>query len=257
MKIQILGFVILAFLLLPACQSQPETELLNGSAWSLSQLNGHSLIPGTHVDIQFDRQTFSGYGGCNAYGGGYQVRINQFTIADGVESTAMACLTPEGIGEQEAEYFQALAAAGLYSVSGNQLEMRDGDGNLILVFVHQRVGARVAPEELIGGQWMVETINGSQLIDNSQITISFTGKGTVQGFGGCRSYQAEYIETDQGVRFTSIRMDEADCSHPELLQQEQDFTDYFTWADHFELVGDRLILLTQRSEQIVFVTVKD
>lgn len=257
MKFSVTAFVILTFLFLPACQGQANQAALTGSVWSLSQLNGHSLVAGSHIEIQFDRDTFSGFGGCNAYGGGYQVSSDQFGIADGIESTAMACLTPEGIGEQEIEYFQALSAADQYAVSGNQLELKDSGGKIILVFVHQQAEPRVNLDNLIGSQWMVETVNGSRLIENSQITMSFTGSEMVQGFGGCRSYQAEYLETDQGVRFTSIRMMDEDCNHPELLLQEQDFTDYFTWADHFELIGDNLILITQRGEQIVFLPFED
>ena len=257
MKIFVTTFVLLAFLSLPACQSQPDSKPLNGSAWSLSQLNGHSLVPGSHIEIQFDRDTFSGFGGCNSYGGGYQVSGDQLSIAEGIESTAMACLSPEGIGEQETEYFQALRAADQLSVSANRLEIKDASATVILIFVHQQAEPRLDLDNLTGSIWQVETVNGDNLIENSQITMSFSGSEMVQGFGGCRNYQAEYIETDQGVRFTSVRMGEEVCNHPELLQQEQDFTDYFTWAEHFEVVGDTLILFTQRGEQVVFIPLEE
>ena len=257
MKITVTTFVLIIVLLLPACQSQTDLASLLGTGWSLSQLNGHSLVPGSHIEIQFERETFSGFGGCNSYGGSYQTSNNHFSIANGIESTAMACLTPEGVGKQETEYFQALSAVDQYSINGNRLELQDAGGELILMFIHEQADPRVNLENLIGSQWMVETVNGSQLIENSQITMNFTGEEMVQGFGGCRSYQAEYIEADQGIRFISVRMMEENCSQPELLQQEQNFTDYFTWADHFERVGDTLILVTQRGEQIVFIPLKD
>ena len=257
MKITVPWFVLLIFLFIPACQSQTDQATLTGSVWSLSQLNGHTLVPSSHIEIQFDHDTFSGFGGCNSYGGGYKTNSDHFSIAEGIESTAMACLTPEGIGEQETEYFQALSAVDLYFVSANRLELKDAGGELILVFIHQQAEPRLDLENLIGSQWMVETVNGTELIENSQITMIFTGAEMVEGFGSCRNYQAEYTKTDQGVRFISIRMIEENCNHPELLEQEQNFTDYFTWADHFELVGDTLILVTQRGEKVVFVPFED
>lgn len=247
-----INFLLLT-LFLVACQSQAEPEPLNGSTWSLSQLNGHSLVAGSHIELQFDLDTFSGFGGCNAYGGGYQISGDQFAVEDGIESTAMACLTPEGVGEQEIEYLLALQESQRYQLNGNRLEFKNDGGDLTLVFIHQQPEAALDMDSLSGSQWQVLAVNGKSLLQGSQITLEFVEPGLVEGFGGCRSYQAEYIESRDGVRFSSIRMGQEDCRQQNLLVQEQDFTDFFTWADHFELVGETLVLVTQRGEEIAFI----
>ena len=247
-----ISFLTLTFLL-SACQSLSAQQPLYGSTWSVIQMNGHSLLPGSQIELQFDQGMLSGFSGCNSYGGSYQTSGDRFSLAEAIESTAMACLTPEGIGEQESEYFLALRAAERYLVSGNRLEIRDASGELVLVFIHQQVEPALDLQSLAGSQWQVLTVDGETLIPGSQITLAFIEPGSVRGFGGCRGYQAEYVETDQGIRFTSIRMNEETCHQPDLLVQEQDFTDLFTWADHFELVGETLILITQRGEQVVFI----
>ena len=246
-------FLFFLTLVLSACQTQTQTQSLSGSTWSLILLNGHSLVPGSHIEIQFDRDTLSGFSGCNSYGGSYQAGGNHLLAVDEIASTAMACLTPEGINEQEGEYLQALQKASTFLVSGNHLEISDSNGNLLLVFQHQTAEPALQMDSLIGSGWQVFNVNGESLIPGSQITMQFIQPGMVRGFGGCRTYQAEFNETEQGVGFTSISMGEEDCKQEDLLIQEQDFTDFFTWADHFELVGENLILFTQRGEEIVFI----
>jgi putative lipoprotein len=251
-KTVIITFLILN-ILLSACQSLFAQESLEDSTWSLIELNGDSLLPGSHIELQFNQDTISGFGGCNSYGGRYQISGDRFSVSDGIESTAMACLTPAGIGDQESQYFLALQAADHFQVTDDRLELSDASGEFVLVFIYQQEESTMDLGTLTGSNWQVLTVEGETLIPGSQITMAFSEEGVVEGFGGCRSYQADYLETDQGVSFTTIRMGEETCNQEELLVQEQDFTDFFTWSKHFEQVGDTLVLITQRGEQIVFV----
>ncbi len=248
-------FFILA-LVLSACQTRSQT-VLTGSTWSLNLLNGHSLVPGSHIEVQFDQDNLSGFSGCNSYGGSFQISGDHFLVGDEIAATAMACLTPEGVNEQEREYLKALREAATYTVSGNHLEIKDSSGNLLLVFLHQKDETSLQMDSLVGSSWQVITVEGKSLIPGSQITMQFTKPGIVQGFGGCRTYRADFIENERSVGFTSIRMGDEDCNQEKLLIQEQDFTDYFTWADHFEMVGENLILFTQRGEKIVFIPLEE
>ena len=257
MKRQIIPIIIALTVLLSACQSQHPQDSLIGSAWSLSQLNGHSLLTGSHIEMEFDRDTLSGYGGCNFYGGQYQVSRDRFILIEGVDSTAMGCLTPEGVGDQESEYFRALIEADRYMLVGNRLELLDSNGDILLVFIHQGSEPFIALHSLSNQRWRVATISSLTLIEGSLITLELTSQGHVEGFGSCRSYLAEYIEDRQGIRFTRMEMGEELCSHPDLLEQEQNFTDLLTYSDHFELIGENLVLITQRGEEVVFVSMQE
>lgn len=48
--------------------------------------------------------------------------------------TEQLCLSPEGIMLQEKEYLMALESVGTYTLSEGRLEMKDADGEVVLVF---------------------------------------------------------------------------------------------------------------------------
>ena len=236
-----------------SCGVAPATEPLNGSNWTLTQLNGHTLLAGSHIEIIFDAHDFSGFGGCNAYGGSYRVQGAKFTVAEGVETTDMYCEVPEGVSEQEQAFYQALTKSAAYQLVGRQLEIMDQTGEVILLFVHDQKSGLVNPDDLLGTQWSAVSMDGEQLIADSQITIGFGESGLVRGFAGCRNYEAEYQTTEDGFAFTSTRMLEETCADETLSVQEGTFTDHFTWATGFELIDEKLILKTDRGGEVVFV----
>lgn len=250
---QFLSLTLIFFLIgLAGCSAIQPGESLNGSAWTLSQLSSHSLLSGSHITISFTANQFSGTAGCNQYGGSYQGRGGNFSTDSSVEMTAMACLTPEGIMDQEQEYTSALTSVTGYQINGGQLEMLDDNGETVLLFVIEQPANDVDPASLTGSEWRVRTLDGDSLIPHSEISMRFLDPGTVNGFGGCRGYEAEYTQTDEGIRFTSIAMNEEPCDDEALLLQEQDFTDYLSYAEHLEMVDGLLILSTQQGGEVVF-----
>ncbi len=248
------GFLFIVLVIFTvSCGAAPATESLNGSSWTLTQLNGHTLLAGSHIEITFDAHSFSGFGGCNAYGGSYRVQGAQFTVAQGVETTDMYCEVPEGVTEQEQAFYQALAESAAYQLVGRQLEIMDQTGEVVLLFVHDQKSGLINPDDLLGTQWSAVSMDGEPLIADSQITIGFVESGLVRGFAGCRNYEAEYQTTEDGLAFISTRMLEESCADEALLVQEGTFTDHFTWAAGFELVDENLILQTDRGGEVVFV----
>ena len=250
MKRIIFAIVVLTFAALAGCSGAQPANPLIGSSWTLTQLNGHSLVPGTHIEINFEKDSFSGTA-CNHFGGQYTADGDRFSIPGPMEMTAMACLDPEGIMEQEQEFGAALATVVSYQVSGNKLEMMDQTGEVVLVFSHE-TSESIDPDSLIDSEWRVTRVNDELLIPGSQITVRFLSPGVVNGFGGCRGYEAEYIKADDGVRFTSIAMNEEPCNDEALLIQEQDFTDFLSDAKNFERVDDFLILTPHPGDEVVF-----
>lgn len=252
MKKLLVSFIFVLLFLLAACSANTPADPLAGSEWTLLQLNGHNIVPGTHVEINFDLETFSGYSGCNDYGGLYRLAGDSFTVPDGIEATEAFCEAPEGLMAQEGEYFAALNTAAAYQVVGGRLEIKDESGGVVLVYTHQQEPADFNPETLAGTGWQVVSLAGERPIEGSQITLIFEGSGQVRGFAGCRTYEAEYIQTDDGTRFTFVSMAEEPCNDEALLVQEGTFTDYFTRTERFELVGDTLILHAETGQQVVF-----
>jgi heat shock protein HslJ len=139
--------VLLAFVaLLPtlaACAETPtpvEPVALIGTKWMLETLRGQPLIDGLTITLEFDEQPserLRGSSGCNNYGARYLATETTFSVADGVETTLMACETPAGVMEQEETYTSALMEVRTYRVVGDRLNMAEEEGDTVLVFTAQ------------------------------------------------------------------------------------------------------------------------
>jgi heat shock protein HslJ len=108
---------------------------LDGSAWELYSLGGDDLIAGRSITLSFFGEEIRGNAGCNTYFGGYVLnRVGGFQATD-IGLTAMACLTPEGVMQQETIYVQTLGSVVKAERLGNQLKLQDATGQDVLVFV--------------------------------------------------------------------------------------------------------------------------
>ena len=122
----------IAVLVLTACTGGGDS--LDGTSWKLESLNGQGLIDGTEITITFENGEIDGVGGCNNYGGGYESSGSDLSFGM-MFMTEMACMDPEGVMQQESEYMVRLGTASSYSITGDRLEIFDGSGAAILVFV--------------------------------------------------------------------------------------------------------------------------
>ena len=55
-----LSCILFLTVLLAGCSAQTPKDPLAGSEWTLLQINGRTLVPGTHVEINFEPGTSSG-----------------------------------------------------------------------------------------------------------------------------------------------------------------------------------------------------
>ena len=108
---------------------------LIGTHWLATMINNGrggvvSLMDGTEVDAIFgaDGQV-AGSGGCNRYSGPYTRGGADLTIGT-LAATMRMCVTPDGVSEQEASYFAALARVATWSFQDDRLQLRAADGAL-------------------------------------------------------------------------------------------------------------------------------
>ena len=112
---------------------------LSGTHWIASMINNGrgavaSLLAGTVVTAEFEADgRVHGSGGCNRYNGSYSVDGAALSFGE-IATTLMLCVEPEGIGEQEAAYFAALARTATHRIEGDRLQLRDADGALQVDF---------------------------------------------------------------------------------------------------------------------------
>ena len=89
-------------------------------------------VEGSLITLFLANGQAGGYGGCNSYGGTYQVDGDTISFEE-IVRTERAC-QDERVTEQEQRYFQALESAALFERTDNLLILSDSDGNGLLVF---------------------------------------------------------------------------------------------------------------------------
>jgi heat shock protein HslJ len=129
----IIVVLAVAAMMITSPRVSPGGELA-GSAWRLTQLNGHAPQPaGEPISLSFQADgKAGGSSGCNSYSGSYTVSSSALMITN-VVSTLRAC-ADQGLNTQESEYVQALAIVATYERAGDQLTLRDEDDAVVLVF---------------------------------------------------------------------------------------------------------------------------
>jgi heat shock protein HslJ len=135
MKRFILLLVALTWVL-SACAPAQSTELSVPSQWKLfsfSDPDGETpVIDGSNITLSFDEDgKLGGNGGCNSYGGVYELKGQTLTISD-LNSTLMAC-ADQAMTDQEVRFIQALTSATGIEVAGDNLYIKYGDSQLNFV----------------------------------------------------------------------------------------------------------------------------
>lgn len=118
--------------------AEPTTNSLVNTQWQLTSFGG----PNAETPVTGDKALtlefrpggqVGGSGGCNSFGGKYQVQGNTLSISQ-IVSTMMACVT-QGVMEQEQRYFQALQAAQTFELTTDHLTLHAASGQETLNFV--------------------------------------------------------------------------------------------------------------------------
>jgi heat shock protein HslJ len=91
-------------------------------------------IDGSSLTAEFGEDgNVSGSAGCNSYSGTYEISGETVEFGEMI-STLMACIEPEGIMEQEADFFNAMKNAERFQLQGDLLVLFDSQGNRLVEF---------------------------------------------------------------------------------------------------------------------------
>jgi heat shock protein HslJ len=120
-------------LVLAACSGGDEAAGLTDSPWRASQYVDASgglvdPIQDTILSATFDGEQVTGSAGCNNYFGGYTTDGDAISIGP-LASTQMFC---EGAMDQEIAFLTAMQTADSYEISGNTLELKQGNTSVVI-----------------------------------------------------------------------------------------------------------------------------
>ena len=105
-------------------------------SYSTPTAGSKTVLPGTEITARFGTDgSLSGSAGCNQYSGGFMAFDETLRMSNVTSSKAL-CSEPEGTMEQENTFLGLLNQAAKMKISAGQLEVFDGNGNRILVFVN-------------------------------------------------------------------------------------------------------------------------
>ncbi len=135
--------LLILFIILAGCQTTFFSDLVGsgrsadlvGTSWKVTTLNGQSLLSDSTITLQIEANRVKGNATCNSYftsdiiifeGG--EIDIKEFARA-----TLLSC--GKALDEQESVYLHTFAEAVSYQIVGEQLQILDESGNVIIELI--------------------------------------------------------------------------------------------------------------------------
>jgi len=223
---------------------------IQGTRWSLLEIDGKRIIPGSHVSLDFDKGSASGSGGCNHYGAGYLVdKYGKISFLE-IFLTAMNCPFPPGVTAQEKRYIEALSESVKYEMSAGGLVLYDSEDRELLVFEGEPE-YDMDPSRLVGTTWKCRSVNDTQVSDELSIILDFETASNASGKAGCFTYRMNYQAEGDRIRwgFSSSRV--GDLSS-DLETEALDYLDKMMWVTAYRQTAENLELYTSRGDTLLY-----
>lgn len=212
---------------------------LEGTNWVLSDSSDLGVAVGdVTVSARFQDGTVSGSSGCNSYTGPYELDGEDLTIGPNLASTQMACEDPQASVEQA--YLAALPEVAGFSIADEQLTLKNGDGDALLVY-----DASIGAQAIIGSWTVTSYYSGDAIrgvLEDGTLTADFADDGTLSGNAGCNNYNGPYDIDGESISIGPLAGTKMACASDELSKQEADYLAALELATSFAVTGDQLDL---------------
>jgi heat shock protein HslJ len=228
----------------------PAAPGLDGTQWSLIEINGKEIIEGSYISLYFRNGSVQGFAGCNTYGAGYSTEEPGILEIQMLTMTAMACYFPLGVLEQEEEYVETLSNGAHYSIIYNELEIY-GPGNEKLLAFEKIPEYSMDPADLVGTSWQLVSMNGEPVLEGLSITLTFENDSEASGRAGCFDYVLHYTASGDDIGWGMTTRRDGELSR-ELERQALRYTDSVMWVANYRLTSDRLELYTSKGDTLVY-----
>jgi putative lipoprotein len=99
------------------------------------------------------------------------------------------------------------------------------------------------PARLQGGEWVVEDIDGTGIVDRSRATLNFGADGGLSGRGSCNQYSGRYTLTDDRLGVSGQVASTMMACAPALMEQESRFFAILSRVERFRFSLDGALIL--------------
>jgi heat shock protein HslJ len=256
----LLAVITLAFAVQSCSSVKPvEKSRLEESAWMLKSFKGEAaetVFTGKRPDLKFDfsKNTVSGNGGCNGYGGDFTLNERNVFSAPNLISTMMACMN----ANKEPEFFEALSSPGLVVALTDDgiLTFSEGD-NVVLEFEKFQApvisaDADIVNVENLSGKWTLISIAGEDmaaLFPDKPATMEIAADGKVSGNAGCNTYRSTFKLEENTITFGPGMATKMACPS---LKGETAFLSRLSGPLQAGLNGDKLTLFSAGNVALEF-----
>ena len=232
---------------------------IDGATWILESIDGEPPIKGTHLTLTVNEPWFSGFDGCNDFGGRHEsgqpiIERNGTISLPPTARTLQGCPTPHGILDQADRYLDAMKQDAKARVVDDRLHVLDGSGEVVLVLVKQQplVGQ---PVDLIGTSWRLVDEEG--IYGEGDTTLLFLNSRLATGTTVCRDYTVGYAASSGSIRsyYKGMSGSVEPCTQDAIYQEHQ-YVEDFGWADEYAIAemdgSQRLVARTSRGKTLTF-----
>ncbi len=265
MKSKIIALALLTVTFIACNTAKKEKAPLKGGVWEMTALNGQTIdstLAPKAISFQLSEtdNKVSGFSGCNRFMGTYTVANDSLSFSQ-MASTRMACMNAK---INENEVLKSFAETVTYKITGNQLALINAEGKTVSTF---KKAAKTAEETAVPAEkteettakadnssegitekyWKLITISGDsvQMAENQakeQHFILKTKDKRIQGFGGCNTFNGEYIldTTNHSITFAKMASTLKAC--PDVKINETAFMTVFANTAGYTLEGKTLTL---------------
>ena len=204
---------------------------LGGTSWVLADRGSATSSP----TLEFAAATVSGSGGCNSFGGSYEVDGDRLTFG-ALRATQIGC--PEPVAAAERRFFAALEG-----VERGRLE----DGSLVLEGRDEStLHFRAASPQ---GSWRATSLLQGDAVATpaagTKITAAFEADGSLHGSAGCNRYQARFSTAGGEISIDEVGATKKHCTAPAgVMEQEAAYLSALAGAKAYRLEAHGLVLLS-------------
>jgi heat shock protein HslJ len=196
----------------------PSAADLEGTAYVSTSVEGHDLVPDSHVRLDFQAGHLSANTGCNSLFGPYDVQAGRLSWTQAPAMTQMAC--PDALMKQDQWLAGWLGAGADAALDGDTLTLTSDGVTMTL-----QTEAPADASTLLGRTWTVTdltTPNSASAVPQGVRTPTFEVAvgGTVQLDTGCNHGHTTVTADGDTLTFAPVAMTKMACPGP-AAQVEQ------------------------------------